>query len=39
MIKGTLIAAVVLVIAWQLDKHFTYGKHTDAVLAMEADTV
>jgi hypothetical protein len=34
MIKGTLIAAVVLVIAWQADKHFTHGKYTDAVLAI-----
>jgi hypothetical protein len=34
MIKGIFITAVVLLVAWQLDKHFTYGKYTDAFLAM-----
>jgi hypothetical protein len=34
MIKGTFITAVVLIVAWQLDKHFTYGKYSDAALAI-----
>ena len=34
MIKGTFITAVVLLVAWQLDKHLTYGKYSDAVLAI-----
>ena len=34
MIKGIFIAAAILLIAWQLDKHITHGKYTDAVLAI-----
>ena len=34
MIKRIFISAVVLLIAWQLDKYFTYGKYSDAVLAI-----
>jgi hypothetical protein len=34
MIRGTFIAAVVLLAAWQIDKHFSYGKYSDAVFAI-----
>ena len=34
MIKGIFIAAMVLLVAWELDRHFTHGKYTDALLAM-----
>lgn len=34
MIKGTFITAVVLLVASQIDKHFTYGKYSDATLAI-----
>ena len=34
MIKGSFIAAIVLLVAWQADKYFTHGKYSDAVLAI-----
>jgi hypothetical protein len=34
MIKGSCIALLVLVIAWQIDEYLTFGKYTDAALAM-----
>ena len=34
MIKGIFITAVVLLVAWQADKYFTYGKYSDAALAI-----
>ena len=34
MIKGIFVTAVVLPVAWQLEMYFTYGKYSDAVLAI-----
>ena len=34
MIRGIFITAVVLLVAWQSDKYFTYGKYSDAALAI-----
>ena len=34
MIKGSFITTIMLLVAWQSDKHFTYGKYSDAVFAI-----
>lgn len=34
MFKGSFIAVVVLLVAWQIDKHLSYGKYSDAALAI-----